>query len=121
MSEYSEQAALVNYLYMQYPGLLFWSVPNGAHLAGSPGQRAAQMNALKATGFLPGVSDLIIFEPRGNYAALFCEMKDVKGQGGKPTESQLEFLEEVAKRNAYGFVAYGFDEAKALIDEYLSW
>jgi hypothetical protein len=116
-TEHSEQAAVVDYLHTQYPNVLFWSTPNGAQLAGNASRRAAKMNILKQEGFLPGVSDLIIFEPRGEYSALFLEMK--RAVGGKASENQLWFLREVEPRGGFGAVAFGFDEAKDIVDNYL--
>lgn len=118
MSEHDEQVLIVEYLQRFYPDALFWSTPNGAHLAGNIRQRSAKMNKLKREGFLPGVSDLIIFEARGGYSALFLEMK--RTDGGKPSENQLWFIREIEKRGGYGIVAQGFDEAKEVIDLYLS-
>ena len=113
-----EQAAVCEYLDTVYPQVLYWSTPNGAHLAGGARQRAAGMNKLKATGLLPGVSDLIIFEPMGGYTCMFLEMK--RAVGGVLSDNQSWFLAEVEKRGAYGVVAHGFEEAKGFLDEYLS-
>lgn len=119
MNEHDEQVAVVNYLQLAYPNVMFWSNPNGAHLAGSLKARASQMNKLKAEGFLPGVSDLTIFEPRGGYSALFIEMKRLGGGNGA-SDNQLWFIREVEKRGAIGFVANGFEEAKQILDDYLN-
>lgn len=117
-SEHEEQCAVVDYLHRVYPNVLFFSVPNGAQLAGNTiGQRAARMNKLKAEGFLPGVSDLIIFEPRGQYSALFLEMK--RENGGEVSENQMWFLREVERRGGFGIVVHGFEEAQEVIDNYL--
>lgn len=120
MSEHQEQVDVVDYLQMAHPDVLFWSTPNGARLASGKDKRLAaiRMNALKAEGLLPGVSDLIIFEPRGGYSAMFLEMK--KRDGGAASENQEWFLREVEKRGGYGVVAHGFDEAKEVIDDYLN-
>lgn len=118
MSEHDEQKIVVNYIFMQYPDVLFWSTPNGAHLAGSKRVRAMQVNKLKDEGLLPGVSDLTIFEPRGGYSCMFLEMKDTDGH--KPSENQEHFLRQVEQRGAFGAVAYGADQAIELIDLYLN-
>lgn len=118
MSEHDEQSAVVGWLSIHHPDVLFWATPNGAHLAGSAGRRAASMNKLKAEGFLPGVSDLIIFEKRGQYSAMFLEMK--RTDGGVASENQLWFLREVEKRGAYGVVANGYEEAVDFLTWYLS-
>lgn len=119
MTEHDEQVLAVSFLLSHYPQALFWSNPNGAHLAGSIKQRAAQMNKLKSEGFLPGVSDLTIFEPRGGYTAMFLEMKRPDGGSGA-SDNQLWFIREVEKRGAFGAVANGFEEARTLLDDYLS-
>jgi hypothetical protein len=118
-SEHDEQAAVVDYLQKTYPNVLFWSNPNGAHLAGNIRQRSAQMNKLKAEGFLAGISDLTIFESRCGYSCLFIEMKAVNGGNGA-SENQLWFIREVEKRGAIGFVCNGYDDVKPIIDQYLS-
>jgi hypothetical protein len=118
MSEHDEQVSVIDYLQKAYPSVLVFSIPNGAHLAGSIGQRAAAMNKLKSEGLLPGVSDLEIFEPRGGYSCMFLEMKK-KGGGNGASDNQLWFIRQVSERGAFGVVANGFDEARPLIDDYL--
>ncbi|MFA6176338.1 MAG: VRR-NUC domain-containing protein [Phycisphaerae bacterium] len=114
MSEHQEQALVVEYLQSIYPLALFWATPNGASLSG----RGRAMNKLKAEGCLPGVSDLIIFEPRGGYSAMFLEMKK-QGGGSGASENQLWFIRQIEERGAYGVVANGFVEAQVFIDDYL--
>jgi hypothetical protein len=116
--EHSEQVAVVAYLQMSYPDVLFWSTPNGA-MRGGGRAGAIRMNALKAEGLLPGVSDLILFELRGGYSAMFIEMKRADGGSGA-SENQLWFLREVEKRGAFGIVCNGYDEAQPVIDDYLA-
>lgn len=113
-SEHDEQVAVVEYLYFKYPKVLFWATPNGASLSG----RGRAMNKLKAEGFLPGVSDLIIFEPRGGYSALFLEMK--RKDGGEVSQNQRDFIIEIEKRGGYGAIANGADEAIEIIDTYFN-
>ncbi len=119
LSEHDEQAAVVDYLQIKYPDVLFWANSNGAHLAGGARQRSAQMNKLKAEGFLPGVSDMTIFEPRGGWSAMFLEMKKSDGGSGA-SDNQLWFLREVEKRGAFGVVCNGSANAIEVIDDYLS-
>lgn len=121
MSEHDEQVAVVEYLQRTYPDVLFWSTPNGARLASGKDHRLAaiRMAMLKREGLLPGVSDLIIFEPRGKYSAMFLEMK--RGDGGSgASENQMWFLREVEARGAFGAVADGFEAARELLDNYLN-
>ena len=117
MSEHSEQAAVVEYIQRKYPSALFWATPNGAMMGGGR-LGAVRMNSLKREGLLPGVSDLIIFEPRGKYSAMFLEMKRTKG--GVASENQMWFLREAEKRGGFGIVAFGYNEAVEAVDNYLS-
>lgn len=118
-SEHAEQVAVCEYLDRVYPDVLYWANINGAHFSGSIKQRSAQVNKLKAEGYLPGLSDLTIFEPRGGYSCMFLEMKRVGGGSGA-SENQQWFLREVEKRGAFGIVCNGFDKARAVLDDYLS-
>lgn len=119
ISEHDEQVAVVEYLYRQYPNVLFWATPNGARLSGGPSKRARQMNALKAEGFLPGVADLIIFEPRGGFSCMMLEMK--RRRGGVVSDNQFDFLAQAEARGAFTAVCHGSEEAIQLIDEYMSY
>lgn len=124
MSERNEQVLVVDYLRRVYPHVLFFSVPNGARLASGRGRDAQRIaairwNRLHAEGALAGVSDLIIFAPRGGYSAMALEMK--RDDGGKgASDKQKEFIAAFEEAGGYGCVADGFDTAKEFIDEYLS-
>lgn len=115
--EHAEQVAVVDWLHMTHPQVLFWSTENGAHLAGGVRRRAATMNKMKSRGLLPGVADLCIFEPRGGYSCLFLEMK--RKHGGVVSENQQWFLREIEQRGAIGFVAEGAEEAIDILTDYL--
>lgn len=119
ISEHDEQVVVVEYLYRQYPKALFWATPNGARLSGGPSKRARQMNALKAEGFLPGVADLIIFEPRGGFSCMMLEMK--RSHGGVVSDNQFDFLAQAEARGAFTAVCHGASEAIQLIDEYMNY
>ena len=119
LPENDEQACVGEDVQVRYPYALMWSTPNGGHLAGNIGRRSAQINKLKREGLLPGVSDLIIFEPHGGYSALFIEMKRANGGSGA-SEGQMWFIREVEKRGAIGFVCNGAGEAITVIDDYLN-
>jgi len=123
-SERDEQVAFVSYLRFQYPDVLFFSVPNGARLASGRGPRANQIAAIRwrnllAEGALPGVSDLIIYEPRGGYSAMFLEMKRADGGNGG-SEKQSDFLLKVEQRGGFGVIADGCDDACKWADDYLN-
>ena len=92
--EHYEQVRVCNHLNEYYSDVLFWATPNGASLSG----RGKAMNKLKAEGFLPGVSDLIIFEPRGGYSCLFLEMKKADGGNGASSISLSKALENLLEK-----------------------
>lgn len=110
MSEHDQQVAVVDWC--DAHGIPVFAIPNG----GLRSKRTAAM--LKAEGVKAGVPDLFIPLPRGEFAGLFCEMKDVKGR--PPRKSQMEWLELL---NAQGYAAYwakGAEQAIQLIQSYVS-
>jgi len=118
MTEHAEQAAFCDWMNVQYPDVLYFSIPNGGWLAGDAGQRAGQMNKLKGEGLLPGVADLFIAEPRGEFKGMFVEMKQ---RGGKLSDNQKWFLAEAEKRGYFTAVAMnGFDDAQNITEWYLA-
>jgi hypothetical protein len=117
MSEHDHQKAVCDYLDAAYPDALYHANPNGAWLAGNKAQRFGQMRKLKAEGLTPGTPDLFIAEPRGAWHGFYLEMKDPNG--AKPTENQVWFIAHAEQRGYFTAVAYGFDEARELIDVYL--
>lgn len=112
-SEHEEQVALVEWFRLQHrrhEGNLF-AIPNG-------GQRhKATAAKLKAEGVLAGVSDLMLMVRTPLYSGLFIEMKR---RNGKATEAQLEFIKRAIEQGFKAEVAKGFDQAKAIIEEYLN-
>ncbi len=118
MSEHTEQVAVIQWYRMQYPkyAKCLFSIPNGAHLAGDARLRAIKMNNLKASGLVPGVSDLFLMIPKSGWHGLFIEMK-VKG--GKVSSSQKEFMTVATAMGYKAVVCFGFDEAKDAITNYL--
>ena len=120
MSESTEQQALVQWFRYQYPQYLLVSIPNGQWIAGNGKQRAQIMAKYKAEGLEPGMPDLLLCVKRGGYGALFIEMKD-KGKTrcsvSKPQREKLGYLNEAGYRAEW---AAGWDQAKRIIEEYLS-
>ena len=131
-SEYAEQKAVCDWwrLYARIKGLderLLFSVPNGAHLAGSSQQRAIKMKMLKATGLRPGVPDLFLAVPKFvpgleispqelMFAGLFLELKR---KGGRPQSNQVSYC-DLLRRRAYNVVvAQGSAEAIRAIKAYV--
>lgn len=124
-------ATLQDYSYM---------VPNGTQLAGSRNRRAAYMASLKAQGFRPGVSDIVIAYPTfqegyhgmgggadstGHFGA-YIELKRDPGayKGPKALRTALrpeqrEWLDLMNMAGYYAVVAYGVDDFKRLVNSYL--
>lgn len=99
-------------------GEFLFAIPNGAHLSGSPGQRAAQMARLKKAGLMVGVSDLFLSLPASARHGLYIEMKRIGP--GKVSEEQTEFATKMMQAGYCVALCRGFERAKAAIEQYLS-
>lgn len=109
MSEAEEQAAVVEYC--DYLGIPVYHIPN-------EGKRSRRTGgSLKAQGLRPGVPDLCIPVARGEYHALYIEMKAAHG---RITKSQEHWIYALRKNGNAAFVCYGADNARDLIDHYLN-
>ncbi len=85
------------------PGMLFWHTPNGARM---PGRRGHVQGAIaKGLGVRAGVSDILALH-NGKFFAM-----ELKAPGGRPTEEQLRFIDEVRANGGYTCVAEGLDSA----------
>jgi hypothetical protein len=129
VSEHSEQSTFFDWLLFtklnHHPEIhpLWFSVPNGAHLAGDKNQRGRAMNVLKAEGFTPGVADTLFLSGRGGYLGLALEFKtqDKKNtKDGGLSEAQREFLRSVRAEGYQAAVAYGADEAAQIAQNYFA-
>lgn len=96
----------------QYPELkLLHSIPNG-------GKRNAREAArLKQEGAKAGVSDIFLPVARKGFHGLYIELKI---EGGKPSENQKWWLEQVTKQGYKAKVCWGWIEAKGVIERYLN-
>ena len=111
--EHDIQAACVRYFRLQYPQykLNLFAVPNG-------GRRDRVSGALlKEEGVLPGVSDLILLLPRGNYHGLLIELKKKKG---RQSESQKQWQQHMERFGYRYVVCHSFDEFKSEVDNYIN-
>lgn len=77
------QKSSARWLSYMKPKPLFFHVPNGGR------RNAREAAKFKLMGVLPGVSDLIILEKKGNDSGLIIELKAKKG---KLEKSQYDFL-----------------------------
>lgn len=114
-TEHQEQVELVRIARLyepRYPDLqMLFAVPNGGYRSEATGA------LLKAEGLRPGVSDLLLLAPRGNYHGMCLELKRVGGAG--PSVEQEAFLMRAHRRGYYVAVAYGWVEAWGEICKYL--
>lgn len=107
-TEAYEQIAVVDYC--DFKHIPIFHIPNG----GSRNKREAKN--LKRQGVKPGIPDLCIPVAKGGYHGLYIEMK---AEGGKPTEKQLEWIELLNANGYRAVICFGFDEARETIDRYM--
>lgn len=123
--EYDVHLNVIKYLGYKYPSALVSSDLGGLKLT--------KGIAIKAKALRPkrGHPDLVIYEPRLGYAALFVELKleDVKLKYSEATKGprgsidehqaeQYEYMQALEKRGFACSFAVGFNQTKALIDAY---
>lgn len=122
MSEKNVHQAVVNYLKLQYPKVLFRS-DTGAGMKLTIGQAKAQKAIQNGMAW----PDLFIAKPMNGWNGLFIELKDegvkIQKKNGEMATCHLEDqLICQAKLIASGYMsgfAVGFDQAKQIIDNYL--
>jgi hypothetical protein len=81
------------------PGLVAWHTPNGGK------RKPIEAAIFKGLGVRSGVSDIIAFYKKQLFAL------ELKSEGGRPTENQLEFLADMEAQGAFTAVATGIDQA----------
>jgi len=87
------------------------------HVANGGRRDIIEAYHLKQQGVKAGVPDLCLPVPRGGYAGLFIELK---AAGGRLRDSQRQWIADLNRQNYKAVVAYGFDEARTAIEDYLS-
>lgn len=107
-SEEAEQTLVVNYLAAK--GYLYCASAGGVRTS------IKQAVKMKATGYVAGVPDLSIYEPRGEYHGLFIEMKRTKG--GNTSPAQKQWIEQLNKRGYKAVVCKGAASAINEIEKY---
>ena len=111
LTEERVQIDIVEYLKYQYPSCLFT-----ATMGGQFQRHYSQRLKAKRTGYLKGVSDLLIFEPNETYNGLFIELK--KDKKCYPSKEQKIFIEKALNRGYYAICCKGFDHCREIIDKY---
>lgn len=112
--EDAEQVTLFKWAAFQsgkYPGLsLMFHIPNG-------GKRDAREAArFKAMGVKPGVPDIFLPLPRGDYHGLFIELK---ANGGRVSKFQQEFIARLREQGYRVEACFGWEAAAAVVIQYL--
>ncbi len=127
MTEYTVQKQLFKWLELQHPTILACSQVAGANLS-----RTASIKA-KQAGYKAGFPDVQILKPMKGFHGLFIELKKpatykrssktgkriIDKPAGKPSDAQIEWIDDLIKEGYYACVCVGFDEAKRVITEYL--
>ena len=106
------QTAIVSYLKMEY------NVLYCASLGGQYQKYKSQRLKAKRTGYLKGVSDLLIFEPNETHNGLFIELK--KDKKSYPSKEQKLFIQNALNRGYYAICCKGFDHCREIIDKYFN-
>ena len=113
-SEDTEQMHVCNWATWnvnRYPELKWlYHIPNGGS------RNRLEAVKLKRMGVLSGVPDIELNVSRGGYHGLFIEMK--VGMN-KPTENQIEMMEELSAQGYLCRVCWSGDDAIDVIKEYL--
>ncbi|MFZ5990134.1 MAG: VRR-NUC domain-containing protein [Bacillota bacterium] len=105
----------------KYPELQYiFAIPNGAKLPwrrNRKGQRyCPEALRLLEEGMKPGVPDIFLPKPIGDWHGLFIEMKR---PGNKVTKEQDEFIDYLISQKYRCRVCFSFEEAQFVILNYL--
>jgi len=120
MTEKQLHKSICIYIKTFYPKVLFNSDLSGLRM--TYGQ-AKDVKHLRSSNGFP---DLVIYEPKNNYAGLFIELKietPYKKNGNLKSnthlQEQAEMLSELEKRGFKAVFGWSFDMVKDIIDNYL--
>lgn len=97
--------------YLDLLNVLYFHPPNGGY------RNYKEAARFKSEGVKPGVSDLVILEPRGEKHGLMIELKVGRNT---LTDHQIEYLRAAWKRGYAVAVCYTFYAFKTVLDKYLS-
>lgn len=99
------QRAVVQHLRARgAPGLVFTHVPNGGY------RKPIEAAIFKGIGVRAGVADLLLWRAGHSYAL------ELKAPGGRPTESQLQFLSDMDKAGAFTCLCDSLDRALKVLE-----
>lgn len=130
-AEESLQTALVNYIRAQYPHCRVMHVPMGEKRpsrTNRKGQTYSPEGAkLKRMGACAGFPDLIIYPEKviENLEVVLRAIRkpplhlELKAEQGRLSDAQKEWIDWLTYNGHEAKVAYGFDEARQIVDDYL--
>jgi hypothetical protein len=116
-------SAICDYLRLQYPSVIFTSEAGGIYT------NITQARLIKRTRSSVGIPDLMIFEPKAEYCGLFLEIKadgtNIYKKNGEFVKNehlnnQREVIQKLINKGYACFFVIGFDNAKQIIDHYMS-
>jgi len=84
--------------------IVWWHTPNGGK------RNRIEAAIMKGLGVRAGVSDIIAVH-EGKAFAL-----ELKAEGGRPTEAQLQFIDDFQAAGGHAVVAEGLDEALRVLE-----
>jgi hypothetical protein len=101
------QAAVIEHVKLRArKGVLWFHVPNGEHRTKATGAK------LKRMGVRAGVADLVFILPP-NGEACFLELK---ADGGRPSDSQLQFATDCESAGAAYAIAWDLEHALTMLE-----
>lgn len=93
------------------------AIPNGGK------RKLKEAARMKAQGVKAGVSDLFLALPANGACGLWIELKapaTKTSKAGKPSQSQIDWLERMSQVGYAARLCYGWEAAKVTIQEYLA-
>ena len=124
MTELELQAQVADYIRLQYPSVIFHS-DFGSGIKLTMGQAIKQK---RLNGGRRAWPDMLLAEPRGDYHALFIELKredirifkkDGKLVADEHIREQFDMLHDLRARGYAAEFGIGFEGTKKLIDDYM--
>lgn len=125
ISEKDEQKLFKKYMDIQWPEVL-WNFDMGGAMLGS----YAYAMEMHRQGNRKGWPDIFVAEAKGEYHGLFIELKKTgtklytkKGEPIKGSKdriaTQLAVLSHLEKKGYKAIMAFGFDEARKVLEDYM--
>lgn len=120
MTEAKLHELICNYLHIRYPDVIFNTDLSGIKL--TKGQ-AGKIKHLRSSRGFP---DIVIYERRHGFSALFLELKketpfrqDGKLKAGEHLSEQWNMLQNLNRRGYKALFVWSFEQAQEIIDKYL--